>query len=121
MPVEQLSSKLDDVLSGSETIEPEADYVRCSSSPFQNLVHQYKLNNQFKEISERTENELAGFQAKDEIHISLMYGFIECNKLKEKAEELEKSLPQKVLISEYQIIGLADQVEQWKTLYSKSL
>ncbi|CAN5400368.1 hypothetical protein BH23BAC3_BH23BAC3_18630 [soil metagenome] len=121
MPVEQLSSKLDAVLTGSESIELEADFVRCSSSPFQNLVHQYKLNSQFKAISERAENELSGFQAKDEIHISLMYGFIECNKLEKKADELEKRLPQKVRISEYQIIGLADQVEQWKTLYSKSL
>ncbi len=120
LPVELLSSKLDTVLSGSESIVPEADFVRCSSSPYQNLVHQYKLNKQFKEISERTENVLPGFQAKDEIHISLMYGFIDCNKLEEKVDELEKSLPQKVLISEYQIIGLADRVEQWKTLYSKS-
>jgi len=121
LPVEQLSSILDAVLTGSETIEAEADFVRCSSYPFQNLVHQYKLNSQIKEISERAENELSGFQAKKEIHISLMYGYIECNKLEELTDELEKNLPQKVRISQYQIIGLADQVEQWRALYSKAL
>lgn len=121
LPVEQLSLALDPVFVNRAPLELEADFVRCSSSPFQNLVHQYKLNNQFNLISQQTETELPGFQAKDEIHISLMYGYIECERIKELSDKAEKNLPKNVRISEYQIIGLADRVEDWKTLYRKSL
>lgn len=121
LPVGQLSSALDSVFEGSKPIELDADFVRCSTSPFQNLVHQYKLNKPFKEISDRAEKSLSGFRAKDEIHISLMYGYIDCDILEKLINDLVDILPKKVRLSEYQIIGLTGQVRQWKTLYKKSV
>lgn len=112
---------MDHILTGRGTIQFEADFIRCSSSPYQNLVHQYKINKQYKEFSERAEKKLSGFQAKDEIHISLLYGNIDCKDIEELSGRYEKSFPKKVQIAEYQIIELSGPAEEWKILHRQPI
>lgn len=119
LPVEQLISELDNILN-HKFLEFDADSIRCSSNPYQNLVHQYQLNKKFQEIGDMVTKKLPGFQLKDEIHISLMYGKVKCEDLEDLIEELEQVLPTKIRVSEYQIIRAEGRVEQWKTLHRQT-
>lgn len=121
LPAEGIAPALEHILDDVETLRFVSDYIRCSANPFQNLVHQYKLDKQFKKISEGLKNLLPGFEPKEEIHISLMYGYVPCDIAEKQGAELEAQLPLSTRISEIQIIGLAGKVSEWKVLHRHSV
>lgn len=62
-----------------------------------------------------------GFIAKEEHHVSLLYGTAECSELEQWIPDLEKKVPGKLSVAEFRIVGLEPEVKNWKTLYSQSI
>jgi len=117
LPTGEIAPAFGQIVDELETIRFISDYIRCSTRPYQNLVHQYKLDSQFRRISQRLKARLPGFEPKEEIHISLMYGYVPCDTAEKKGAELEARLPFSTRISEIQIIGLAEEVADWRILH----
>lgn len=118
-PVQELSQILDPVLAGAPPVELTSDFLRCSSNPYQNLVHQLKMSPVVKKLGDEVARLLPGFRPKDEIHISLMYGRVECGEIENHHAEIEKLLPDKIRISGHKIIGLSGSIDDWSTLHYK--
>ena len=117
LPAEDIAEAFGPMVNDLKTLRFTSDYIRCSSNPYQNLVHQYRFDGQFRKISETMKSQLPGFEAKKEIHISLMYGYVPCESVGELSDEIGARLPKSTRISELQIIGLADTVSEWKVLH----
>ena len=117
-PVSELSQILDSILLANKSpLELTPDFLRCSSNPHQNLVHQLKMSPAVETLGHEAARMLPGFKPKDEIHISLMYGRVECNEIENHHAEIEKLLPGKIQVSGYKIIGLSGSVDDWTTLH----
>jgi hypothetical protein len=121
LPAEEIAPAFEHILDDLETLRFISDYIRCSATPYQNLVHQYKLDEQFRKVSKGLKSHLPGFEPKEEIHISLMYGYVPCDIAEKQGTELETRLPLSTRISEIQIIGLAEKVSEWKVLHRHSV
>jgi len=71
----------------------------------------------YRDVAEK----IPGFEGKNEHHVSLLYGNVECNNLKNIMPELEKHLPGIFTVSEFRIIALNTEVKNWKTLYIQTI
>jgi len=120
-PVSELSRILDTILTNTSPIELKPDFMRCSSNPYQNLVHQLKMSPIVKAMGKEAARKLPGFKPKKEIHISLMYGRVGCGEIEEYRDDMQKLLPGKIQVSCHKIIGLSGSVDGWSTLHCQTM
>lgn len=93
----------------------------CWSSPYQNLIHSLGAEVVRKTIEDIFQKAGKGLSLKDEFHVSLLYGGIECTKLKEEMKKLYIKLPDRIHFNEARIIELGERVKDWKTIAKKKI
>jgi hypothetical protein len=116
-----LYKQLRHLFSSYDSLSIQTDHIRCSDHPYQNLVHQCNyepvMNRLYADLADRA----PGFIAKEEHHVSLLYGTVECSEIEQWIPDLEKTLPGILSVAEFRIVGLEPEVKNWKTLYSQSI
>ncbi|WP_158551388.1 hypothetical protein [Rhodohalobacter sp. SW132] len=118
---EKLESILKKYSSQINSLELEADFLRCSSNPFRNLVHQLTVSDRYRELAEGLVSEIPDFRPKRELHISLKYGYDHCAELDRVFGESNLQLPDKIRFSAIEMISLGSTVEDWKVLFRKTI
>jgi len=121
IPAEKVESILNKYSVQFQNLQLRTDFLRCSSNPFRNLVHQLKINGTYQAAAETFSSAIPDFHPKKELHISLKYGFEDCAELDRAWRKINIQLPQKVVFSSIDIIRLGKSVEEWKSVFSKTI
>lgn len=98
-----------------------ADRIKCCSTPYQNLIHSLNAETVFQVFDPDLEEGLAGFSLKEEFHVSLLYGSVDCADLESETKYLMERLPDPVPFGEGRIIELGKKVQDWKTVQHQQI
>lgn len=106
-----------------EEIAADSGSLVCSESPYQNLVLGLKNSASLERLQAEIESFTSKYsrKAKEEYHISLMYGSVMCNKLQRETAELIDRLPDQVRFFRVSAIELYGAPESWRSVWSIDL
>lgn len=121
-PLELTVSKIRDLLKTRQRpFSMNHKSVDCSASPYQNFIHSLLPGKNIRLLQSDIKSVLTKYNPKMEYHISLMYGYISCDKLSEESDYLSIKLPETVHFNGLRIIELAEQPEFWKTVWETNI
>jgi len=92
------------------------DDVECRVTPYQKLIHVLKGSKELHQFQAGLKTMIHGYLPKEEYHISLLYGKIDCNALNSEISDLSKRLPKQVRFSKISVIELNGQPDTWRTI-----
>lgn len=119
------SSTKDDIYSLKKSLQfklpddtyAEFDALRCTDNPYQNLVASLEPTPAVDRLQSEIEILIPGYIRKTEYHVSLMYGYIDCDRIKDKLTGLADRLPQKVHFSKLSAVELKGGPKSWHSLW----
>lgn len=100
----------------NEKIVAVIDRLKCTTSPYQNLIVTLKPSGDLDHIQKKIGSQFPGFIQKEEHHISLLYGKVPCDELDEEQTKLPAKLPDSICFSSLRIMHLAGDPDSWRVL-----
>ena len=100
-----------------DDIYADLDGLRCTDNPYQNLVVSLEPPPALDRLQSAIEMMIPGYVRKSEYHVSLMYGYIHCDRIKDKLTEFADRLPQKVHFSKLSAVELKGGPESWHSIW----
>jgi len=119
------SSTKDDIYSPKESIRFNKldaicayfDALRCTDNPYQNLVASLEPSPALDRLQSEIEMLIPGYIRKSEYHVSLMYGYVPCDKIMNKLTDLTDRLPQEVCFTKLSAVELKGGPESWHSVW----
>lgn len=101
----------------SDAICADFDALRCTDNPYQNLVASLEPSPELDRLQSEIEMLTPGYIRKSEYHVSLMYGYVPCDKIMDQLTDLTERLPQEVCFSKLSAVKLKGGPESWQSVW----
>lgn len=121
LPASEIVPLLDDLFPDVLPLKVKTGNISCGNNPYQKLIHEIPAFESLYQLAEKVQGQIKEADPrKENFHLSLLYGTMDCENFKAEIPRLEQDLPAEVSLSGYKIVELAANVENWRTISSRT-